>query len=153
GVVVVEDRAESIPVDLHAARTGPPTDGTAGVVELDGVVEVPALAVVARDDEAPAVTANALAEDFTRHEPAVVEHGQVEAPAVSADRGERRDLLPRLALVGRAQPGTADERTLRRAHHRHEAVLVAVAERRRLLGVWVEDDGLIHQREQPLVRA
>src|SRR5438034_8425404 len=43
GVVVVEDRAERVLVDLHAARAGPPADGPPRIVELDRVVEVPAL--------------------------------------------------------------------------------------------------------------
>src|SRR5207248_1990481 len=51
GVGVVEHGAERLLVELDGARTGPAADSPARIIELDRMLQVPGLAVVARDDE------------------------------------------------------------------------------------------------------
>src|SRR5205814_5018892 len=59
GIDVIEHGAERVVVQLDGARTGPAADGPTRVVELDRVLHVPGLAIVAGDDEVNLVSARA----------------------------------------------------------------------------------------------
>src|SRR5207247_8723185 len=70
GIEVIEDRAERLVVELDGARTGPAADGPTRIVELNGMLRVPRLAIVARDDEMDLLTACAWTNDFRGNNPA-----------------------------------------------------------------------------------
>src|SRR5438874_1255878 len=107
------------------------------------MIDIPRLAVVARDDEVDFLATDARADDLRSQQPTVFQGDHLLPPALRGDVGKGLAFLPCAAAVGRAQPLAADERALGGADDWHQPVLALVAKRAFFAGLRIENDGAI----------